>query len=168
MDKGGNKINLIIREIKHKETDFLREILYLALYVPKGQSPFPKSILDNPDISKYIDHWDTLPNDIALVAIFNEELIGAIWGRTFSRSNAGYGFIDENTPEICMAVKEKFRNQGIGAKLIDEISKIYFSKGIKSISLSVDKQNRAKLLYLRTGFIIVEDEGVDFTMKKIL
>ena len=159
---------MIIREIKHKEIDFLREMLYMAIYVPKGQPPFPKSILEHPDISKYIDHWGTLPNDLALVAVFNNELIGAIWGRTFSSSKAGYGFIDENTPEISMAVKEKFRNQGIGTKLIDEISKIYFSKGIKSISLSVDKQNRAKLLYLRKGFIIVENEGADFTMKKIL
>ena len=160
---------MIIREIKHKETDFLKEMLYLALYVPEGQPPFPKSILDNPDISKYIDNWGTLPNDLALVAVFNDELIGAIWGRTFSKSNAGFGFIDENTPEICMAVKEKFRNRGIGTKLIDEISKIYFSKGIKSISLSVDKQNKAKLLYIKKGFFVVEiDKDKDFIMKKNL
>lgn len=88
---------MIIREIKHKEIGFLSEVLYMALYVPEGQPPFPKSILDNPDISKYIDHWGTLPNDLALVAVSNDELIGAIWGRTFNSSKAGYGFIDENT-----------------------------------------------------------------------
>lgn len=160
---------MIIREIKHNEIDFLREMLYMALYVPEGQPPFPKSILDNPDISKYIAHWGTLPNDLALVALINNELIGAIWGRTLSKSNAGFGFIDENTPEISMAVKENFRNRGIGAKLIDEISKIYFSKGIKSISLSVNKQNKAKLLYLRKGFFAVgKDEDKDFIMKKVL
>ena len=160
--------NMTIREIKHREIQFLREMLYFALYVPEGQPPFPKSIFDNPDISKYIENWSTFPNDLALVAVINDELIGAIWGRTFSSSNAGYGFIDENTPEISMAVKEKLRNQGIGSKLIDEISKTYFSKGIKSISLSVDKRNRAKSLYARKGFIILEDKGVDFTMKKVL
>ena len=67
-----------------------------------------------------------------------------------------------------MAVKEEFRNQGIGTKLIDEISKIYFSKGIKFISLSVDKRNRAKSFYVRKGFIFVEDKGTAVTMKKIL
>ncbi|MCK4662835.1 MAG: GNAT family N-acetyltransferase [Bacteroidales bacterium] len=159
---------MIIREIKHKEIDFLREVLYMALYVPEGQPPFPKSVLDNPDISKYIDYWGTFPNDLALVAVFNDELIGAIWGRTFISHKVGYGFIDENTPEISMAVKEKFRNQGIGAKLIDEISKMYFSKGIKLISLSVDKRNRAKLLYVRKGFVLVKDNGTAVTMKKIL
>jgi len=159
---------MIIRKIKHNEIKFLREALYLALFVPKGQTPFPKSILDNPDISKYIDNWGILPNDLALVAVINNELIGAVWGRTFSSSNAGYGFIDENTPEISMAVKEKLRNQGIGSKLIDEISKIYLSKGIKSISLSVDKRNKTKSLYLRKGFIIVEDKGADAIMEKIL
>lgn len=160
---------MIIREIKHNEIGFLREILYLALYVPEGQPPFPKSILDHPDISKYIENWGTLKNDLALVAVINNEPIGAIWGRTFSKSNTGFGFIDEKTPEICMAVKEKFRNLGIGTKLIDEISKIYFSKGIKSVSLSVDKQNRASLLYKRMGFFVVgEDEDKDFIMKKTL
>jgi len=162
-------VNILIREIKHKEIGCLREMLYLALYVPKGQPPFPKSIIDHPDLSKYIDNWGTLPNDLALVAVLNDELIGAIFGRTFSSHNAGYGFIDENTPEISMAVKGKFRNQGIGSKLIDEISKIYFSKGIKAISLSVDKQNKASFLYKRKGFFVVgEDEDKDFIMKKVL
>ena len=160
---------LKIRKIKHKEIGFLRKALYMALFVPEGQPPFPKSILAHPDISIYIEHWGTLPNDIALVAVINNKLIGAIWGRTFSKSNAGFGFIDENTPEICMAVKEKFRNQGIGGKLIDEISKIYFSKGFKSISLSVDKLNKASLLYKGKGFFVVgEDKDKDLIMKKIL
>ena len=162
-------MNILIRKIKQNEIGFLREMLYLALYVPEGEPPFPKSILDNPDISKYIDNWGTLPNDLALVAVINNELIGTIWGRTFSKSNAGYGFIDENTPEISMAVKGKFRNRGIGTKLIDEISKMYFSKGVKSISLSVDKRNKASFLYKRKGFFVVgEDEDKDFIMKKIL
>jgi ribosomal protein S18 acetylase RimI-like enzyme len=159
---------MMIREIKHKEIDFLREALYLTLYVPEGQPPFPKSILDHPDLSKYIDNWGTISNDLALIAVLKEELIGAIWGRTFSSHKAGFGFVDENTHEISMAVKEKFRNQGIGSKLIDEISKIYFSKGFKSISLSVEKRNRAKSLYVRKEFIIAEDKGADVTMKKVL
>ena len=158
----------MIREIKHKEIDFLREVLYMALYVPEGQPPFPKSVLDNPDISKYIDHWGTLPNDLALVAVLNGELIGAIWGRTFISPKVGYGFIDENTPEISMAVKKNFRTQGIGGKLVDEISKIYFSKGIKLISLSMAKRNRAKSLYERKGFVPVEDKDTAVIMKKIL
>ena len=161
-------MNMIIREIKQNEIYFLKEMLYLALYVPEGKSPFPKSIIENPDISKYIDHWGTLPNDIALVAVFNEKLIGAVWGRTFNSLKPGYGFIDENTPEISMAVKKEFRNQGIGAKLIDEITGIYSSRGIKSISLSVDKRNRAKSLYARKGFIAVTDKDTAVTMKKIL
>ncbi|MCD4791908.1 MAG: GNAT family N-acetyltransferase [Bacteroidales bacterium] len=160
---------MIIRKIKHNEIDFLKEMLYTALYVPEGQPPFPKSILNHPDISKYIENWGTLKNDLALVAVINNEPIGAIWGRTFSKSKAGYGFIDEKTPEICMAVKEKYRNKGIGSKLIDEISKIYLSKGSKSISLSVDKLNKASLLYKRKGFLVVgKDKDNDFIMKKIL
>ena len=158
----------MIREIKHNEIDFLREMLYLALYVPEGEPPFPKSILDNPDISKYIDHWGTYSNDLAIVAVLNEKLIGAVWGRTFNSLKPGYGFIDEKTPEISIAVKDEFRNQRIGTKLIDEITMIYSSRGIKSVSLSVDKRNRAKSLYEKKGFIVVADKGTAVTMEKIL
>ena len=158
----------MIREFKHNEIDFLREMLYLALYVPEGESQFPKSILDNPDISKYIDHWGTYSNDLAIVAVLNEKLIGAVWGRTFNSLKPGYGFIDEKTPEISMAVKDEFRNQRIGTKLIDEITMIYSSRGIKSVSLSVDKRNRAKSLYEKKGFIVVADKGTAVTMEKIL
>ncbi len=80
-------MNMIIREIKQNEIYFLREMLYLALYVPKGESPFPKSILDNPDISKYIDHWGTSSNDLAIVVVINEKLVAAVWGRLFNSVN---------------------------------------------------------------------------------
>ena len=56
----------------------------------------------------------------------------------------------------------------IGTKLIDEITGIYSSRGIKSISLSVNKRNRAKLLYTRKGFIAVADKDTAVTMKKNL
>ena len=159
---------MIIREIKNNEISFLKEMLYLALYVPEGQTPFPKTVLENPEISKYIDNWGIYQDDIAIVAEFGGELVGAIWGRIFKIPTIGYGFVDENTPEISMAIKGNFRSQGIGTKLIEEISNSYLNRGINSISLSVDKRNRAKLLYERTGFEFAKDTGTAVIMKKKL
>jgi len=159
---------MTIREIGKKEIAFLKEMLYLALYVHEGEPIFPRSILDHPDLSKYIEDWGSLPHDLALVAENNDELVGAIWGRGFQKPKVGWGFIDENIPEISIAVKVGFRNQGIGTKLIQEISDRYFDKGIESISLSVDKRNKARFLYERTGFVIVKDTGPDYLMKKEL
>ena len=156
------------REINNTEIKFLKEMLYEALFVPEGQPSFPLSILNEPEISIYIDNWRQLPNDLAVVVEFNNELIGVIWGRTFQPPNVGFGFINSETPEICMAIKKEFRNKGIGTRLIEEISNRYAEKKIKTISLSVDKLNKAKNLYKRSGFTVIADDGTDLTMKKEL
>lgn len=156
------------REIDSREIKFLKEMLYEALFVPEGQPPFPLSILDKPEISNYIDNWGQLPNDLAIVAEFNNELIGAIWGRSFQPPKIGFGFVDRETPEISMAIIKSFRNKGIGTRLIEEISNRYAKKKIKAISLSVDELNKAKNLYERSGFEIIANTGTSVTMKKEL
>jgi len=156
------------RKIDKSEIKFLKEMLYEALFVPEGQSPFSLSILEKPEISVYIDNWGKLPNDLAIVAEINNELVGAIWGRSFYPPKLGYGFIDSETPEISMAIKKSFRNRGVGTMLIDELSRRYAEKGIKAISLSVDKLNKAKSLYKRSGFKVITDKGSDLIMKKKL
>ena len=41
----------------------------------------------------------------ALVCEGHGKLVAAIWTRTLPASSPGYGFIDEHTPELSMAVK---------------------------------------------------------------
>jgi len=156
------------RFLQNHETPFLREMLYEALYVPKGQPPFPTSILDRPEILKYIKNWGQKLGDVAIVLGSEGELIAAIWGRRFVASEKGYGFIDEQTPEISMAVKSGFRGKGIGTKLIERISEEYQRLGYSVLSLSVDELNPAKNLYERMGFFFFEENGTAVTMKKDL
>jgi len=42
-------------------------MFYTALHVPEGADPFPKSIIEAPNLAKYIANWGR-PDDIALVA----------------------------------------------------------------------------------------------------
>ncbi len=158
---------LEFKKIDNKNIGFLREMLFEALFVPEDKKPFPKSIIDSPEISKYIKNWDN-SDDFGLIAHFNKELIGAIWGRLFIESNKGYGFIDINTPELTMAIKDKYRNQGIGTKLLEEFIILARSKGHKNLSLSVDKRNKAVSFYQRAGFEIVDELETAYTMSKRL
>jgi hypothetical protein len=79
--------------------------------------PLPKAIIEEPSISKYISNWGQSNKDVALVAVHNDTLIGAVWGRLFSETDKGYGFVDIHTPEICLAVQKEFRNRRIGGPL---------------------------------------------------
>lgn len=156
------------RRIKDAEIPFLKEMLYEALFVPEGQPKFPKSILEEPNIQKYLKNWNQQTGDVAIVVKKDKELIGAIWGRTFKKSNKGYGFVSEEIPEISMAIKEAYRGYGIGTKLLELIEQAYLPLGVDKLSLSVDKLNPAKELYKRNGYQLYEDAGTAVTMLKTI
>ena len=157
-----------IRKIKDSELDFLSQMLYVALFVPKGQDPLPKEIIETESISKYISNWNKDKYDIALVVEIENKLVGAIWGRMFDEANKGFGFIDNGIPELSMAVLPKFQNKGIGLEMLNTIFSSYLEMGIKEISLSVYKENYVYRLYKKVGFKVSEETETTFTMKKIL
>ena len=134
-------------------------MLYRALFVPPGQHSYSEEILERPEIKRYVSNWGQQSGDLALVAVKNDVLIGAIWGRCFSEEEKGYGYIDECTPEISMALKSSFRNRGIGSERLKRISSSYMKLGYSRISLSVDIRNNAKRLYERSGFLIYRMTG---------
>lgn len=161
-------MDITYRKIRQNEFYFLKEMLYEALYVPKGKPKFPVAILEEPNIAKYVSNWESNNYDLAMVALDGERLIGAIWGRQFREESKGYGFVNARTPEISMAVLEAYRNKGIGTNLINAIEVAYAQEGIKALSLSVDKSNPAQHLYTRNGYVIYEEVGTAFTMIKWL
>lgn len=157
-----------IRKIKIHEVDFLADMLYEAIFIPEGHDPLPKEILKDKSLSKYIKDWGQNKYDIALVVESDNELIGAIWGRLFTSENKGFGYVDENTPELSMAVKATYRNKGIGTELMKAIASEYEKIGVSYLSLSVDKANTASNLYKRLGYFIVHETETSWTMKKEL
>ena len=163
MFKRISDMNIAFSEIKESDYKFLREILYEALFIPEGEKPYDKSVIDLPEISKYIDNWG-IKGDFGIIVRDNEALVGAIWGRLFKKTNQGYGFVDENTPELSMAIRSEYRNQGLGKSLITRFFQLAKNKGYKNLSLSVDKRNRASDFYIRLGFKIVDELDSAYTM----
>lgn len=146
-------MNYLIRPMKPGEAEFLKEMQYEALYVPKGSAPFPKEIVENPAIAKYYENWGR-PGDMAVVVVDQqaEILAGAIWARQFTAEKPGYGFVDEQTPELSFAMLPQFRGQGLGTRLLGSFIDLARQKKIVALSLSVDRTNPALKLYLRFGF----------------
>ncbi len=157
---------MTIRTLKPGESNFLAEMLYEAIFIPEGHEPLPKEIVKDKSLSKYIVDWGKDKFDIALVMEVDQQLAGAIWGRLLTKENKGFGYIDDNTPELSMAVKNEYRNHGIGTKLIEAIETEYQKIGVEFLSLSVDKANNALNLYQRVGYKIVEETKTSWTMQK--
>ncbi len=162
------KILFNVRKAKAEDYPFLREMLYQAMFIPEGQERPPFSIVDEPDLHIYLDDWmkDT---DAGFIAEVNGLEAGAAWTRQFESAEKGaYGFIDADTPELCFAVNELYRGQGIGTGLMTALFDELKHRGYKNISLSVDKLNRAFNLYKRLGFTVFEEQETDYLMLKKL
>lgn len=127
-----------IRPATQGDQAFLREMLYEALFVPPGHEPFPCSVLDQPDIARYADGFGTRPGDVGLIAETAGERIGAAWVRLLQGDDRGYGYIDDDTPELSAAVRSQWRNQGIGTALL-----LRLVEELPRVSLSVDSRNPA-------------------------
>jgi hypothetical protein len=93
------------RMAKESDETILEEMLFHALYVPPGAEPFPRSVLSDPRLRAYTERWGR-PGDEGLIAfdVANGHPLGASWTRLFSARSPGYGFIDEGTPELSIAV----------------------------------------------------------------
>jgi ribosomal-protein-alanine N-acetyltransferase len=158
-----------IRPETKKDMEFLKEMLYQAIYVQEGEERPPRDIIDRPEISKYLNEWGR-EGDIAFIAMnANEKPVGAVWTRLFDDSNQTYGYINEQTPVLsCMAVFPEYRGQGIGTLLLSKMMSTVREKGFESISLSVDPGNPARRLYERYGFEKVGINGTSWDMESKL
>lgn len=157
-----------IRELKENEYQFLSEMLFEAIYFPDKNQKLPKSIIFEPHISKYFENFGRY-GDFAFVLTRENDLVGAIWTRLFSEADKSYGFVEEETPELSMAVKEAWRNKGFGSRLIEKLFEKLKTSGFKKVSLSVDKRNRAAVnLYRKFGFEMLVEKGTAYKMIKKL
>lgn len=137
--------------IDKMEKSFLEDMLYCAIFVGEGEPP-SRDIIYRPDLYKYIKNWDE-DKDIGYMIIDKEKRnkLGAVWIRTFDGHKKGYGYIDEDVPELSIALYPEYRGKGLGTALLNHLIS-NLPPRINSISLSVDIRNPAKKLYEGIGF----------------
>jgi len=89
--------------------------------------------------------------------------IGAAWYRLFPASAPGFGFVDEQTPELTIAVVPSRRGGGLGGQLMEALLERAKQEDHAAISLSAE-QGMTKL-YERFGFRAVEQKDGTVTMR---
>ncbi|MFZ1750044.1 MAG: GNAT family N-acetyltransferase [Saprospiraceae bacterium] len=156
--------DLIIRDIKPIEYSFLKEMLYQAVFVADKKIVLPREIIEQPALRKYIQDFGKT-GDFCLVAELYGKLIGAIWIRFIK----GFGFVDNETPELSMAVLNEYRGKGIGKQLLTAMIDRLKDNRLKRISLSVDRENYAYGFYKKYGFVdfIAAEKSIIMTKELI-
>jgi ribosomal protein S18 acetylase RimI-like enzyme len=151
---------VVVRRGGAQDVRFLRDMLHHAYYwkerAPEDSGPGP--------VALYVKAWGRR-GDAAMIAIDGGFPVGAAWYRLFGRDRRGYGFVDERTPELAIAVVPSARGKGVGSALLDALIARARDEGYERISLSVDRNNaRAIGLYQRHGFHRVGEEDDSVTM----
>jgi len=157
-----------IREIQSDEYPFLHDMLREAIFFPDLSKKEEKlaeleSVLDH-----YFDSFGERSGDIAFVLVTESGLSGAVWVRVYTDLNRSYGFVDGKTPELGIAIKDEWRNRGLGEQMINALLEKLSDESFDQVSLSVDKRNRAKALYERMGFCIFSETENSCTMVKTI
>ncbi len=102
-------------------------------------------------LERYVEGWGR-PGDAALVAIDEFRPVGAAWYRLFTREEPGYGFVDDTTPELTIAIVPSRRGKGLGRELLQALLDEAGRSGYTRVSLSVEPDNPALRLYEQHGF----------------
>ena len=139
-----------LRPIIPSDQPFLWEMLYQALYVPPGKPPFPRSILDDPDIACYVKGWGRT-GDWGLLACDGDAPTGAIWLCQWMGVERGYGYVSPLIPELSLALLPEYRNKGMGTRMVERVI-AEARGGFPGLSLSVVASSPARRLYERLGF----------------
>ena len=151
---------VVVRRGGAQDVRFLRDMLHHAYYwkerAPEDTGPGP--------VALYVKAWGR-PGDAAMIAIDAGFPVGAAWYRLFVRDRPGYGFVDDRTPELAIAVVPNARGKGVGAALLEALLDRARAEGHETISLSVDRKNAGAIgLYERYGFERVGEEDDSVTM----
>jgi ribosomal protein S18 acetylase RimI-like enzyme len=150
---------IAVRRGGAQDVRFLRDMLHHAYYWKErapDSGPGP--------VALYVKAWGR-PGDTAVIAIEKGFPVGAAWFRLFGRDRPGYGFVDEQTPELAIAVVPSARGKGVGSALLQALLGRARAAGYPAVSLSVDRANAGAIeLYGRHGFRQVAKDDDSVTM----
>jgi ribosomal protein S18 acetylase RimI-like enzyme len=161
-----------LRPATDGDVGFLWVMLYEASYAAENGVPDVAALREHTELARYVEGWGDR-TDLGVVACDGDsgDPVGAAWLRLLTGEAQGYGYVDDETPELAIAVLPDHRSRGLGGRLLREL--LAAARGrFGAVSLSVRAENPALRLYERNGFRVAAEResgestaGVSLTMK---
>ena len=159
------KITWKIRLATPQDRSFLREMLYEAVCWRENAPRVPiDELLSESELAKILSGWGRKGDTAVVAELEDGTTVGAAWYRFWTHEHHSYGFVDEATPELGIAVLGEVRQRGIGTALLKALLDHARGSEINRMSLSVEPENFSHLLYEKFGFRKVGISGTSWTM----
>jgi GNAT superfamily N-acetyltransferase len=144
----------VLRPVDVHDVRFLRDMLRHAYHWRLSEDS------ERP-VYRYVSNWGRR-GDAGVLALEGPHAYGAAWFRLFTADEPGFGFVDEATPELTIAVVPSRRGKGAGAELLQALLARAREEGYPAISLSTAKEQTE--FYERYGFETVREAPHAVTM----
>ena len=144
----------MLRPADLQDMRFLRDMLRHAYHWRIAEDP------DLP-VFRYVQNWGRR-GDAGVIASAGPNAYGAAWYRLFPASAPGFAFLDEETPELTIAVVPSQRGHGAGGELLEALLERARADGFAQISLSAEPGQTG--FYERHGFHELRREDRTVTM----
>jgi GNAT superfamily N-acetyltransferase len=144
----------MLRPVDRQDSRFLRDMLRHAYHWRMAQDP------DLP-VFRYVQNWGRR-GDAGVIAFTGPNEYGAAWYRLFPESAPGFGFVDEETPELTIAVVPSHRGHGTGGELLEALLAQARADGFARVSLSAEPGQTS--FYEKQGFREHQREDGTVTM----
>lgn len=141
---------LTTRPLLPSDQSDLWDWLHIALWDPPPAPLRPRAILQDPRVAIYAEAWGR-EGDVGVVGEVDGKPIGACWMRRI-RGGAGMGYVDDETPQLGIAILARHRGQGHGRRLMMAALEAARAAGYRQVSLTVHPENPAIALYESCGF----------------
>jgi GNAT superfamily N-acetyltransferase len=146
------------RPVGKSDVRFLRDMLRHAYHWRLAEDT------ERP-VYRYVRNWGRR-GDAGVLALEGPHPYGAAWYRLFTEDEPGFGFVDERTPELTIAVVPSHRGKGAGKELLEALLDRARADGYDTVSLSTDRDQAG--WYERFGFETVGETPHAVTMIKAL
>jgi len=146
---------LAVRPLGSDEEELFQRIVYTAATfrpAPPAGHPGQSDMLSDPHLVPYVEDWGRA-GDRCLVATVDGAPVGGAFSRLFTAVRQADAYVDDQTPELGIALFHDHRSTGIGRALIHAIIAQARLDGRPAISLGVADDNRARALYESVGFV---------------
>src|SRR4051794_4041366 len=103
----------MLRPVDIHDVRFLRDMLRHAYHWRLAEDT------ERP-VYRYVQNWGR-KGDAGVVALEGPHEYGAAWYRLFTEDEPGFGFVDEQTPELTIAGVPSRRGEGAGEEPLDAL-----------------------------------------------